>query len=209
MKFTRYSLQLAAVLFCVFLAGCEMPWSKKEATAASKLVIVDLNDADLFNAVHIKDALNVPLAELETKAKDWNKADKYVIYCSNPLCTASETAAESLKKLGFETVRHLKGGIAAWHKMWSKDQPQLLVVDEAKMTDAFKKMLDVELTDEIKAAAEELKKEIETVVAPVAEVKVEEVKTEVVPAPAVEAAAPAPAAAPAVATESAPLSDTK
>lgn len=203
MKFAQYSLRFTAVLFCLVLTGCELPWKKKEATVQQKLVIVDVNDKDLHDAVHIKDALHVPFAELEMKAKDWNKADKYVVYCVDHRCTAAEQAADMLKKQGFENVRHLKGGIAAWHKIFSKDMPHLVIIDETKLVN-FKPMLEaVEITDELKAAAEELKKEIEAALIPVAE----EVKpVEAAPAAEVKPEVAAPAEQPAPA---APLADVK
>lgn len=196
MKFVRYSLRLSAVLFCVFLSGCQWPWSAEEKKAASKLVIVDVNIPELYGAAHIKGALHVPVTDLDAKAKDWNKEDTYVFYCSGPLCTDSETAANKLVALGFKNASHFKGGIAVWHKLFDND-PKLVEFNKEsfdKLTEPLKKAFDVEMTDALKAEAEELKTKIEKAAAPAAEVKVEEVKVE----PAAE-----------VKTEAAPAAEVK
>ena len=79
-------------------------------------LVIDLRSKELYDAGHIVDARNVPVAELESQAdalKKWR--DKNVItYCDSGANGAS--AARSLTKLGFTKVFNLQGGLNAWVK---------------------------------------------------------------------------------------------
>jgi rhodanese-related sulfurtransferase len=79
-------------------------------------LVIDLRSKELYDAGHIVDARNVPVADLESQAdalKKWR--DKNVItYCDSGANGAS--AARSLMKLGFTKVFNLQGGLNAWVK---------------------------------------------------------------------------------------------
>jgi rhodanese-related sulfurtransferase len=79
-------------------------------------LVIDLRSKELYDAGHIVDARNVPVADLESQAdalKKWR--DKNVItYCDSGANGAS--AARSLMKLGFTKVFNLEGGLNAWVK---------------------------------------------------------------------------------------------
>ncbi|HTD74260.1 MAG TPA: rhodanese-like domain-containing protein [Steroidobacteraceae bacterium] len=79
-------------------------------------LVIDLRSKELYDAGHIVDARNVPVAELESQAdtlKKWR--DKSVItYCDSGANGAG--AARSLMKLGFTKVFNLQGGLNAWVK---------------------------------------------------------------------------------------------
>jgi len=79
-------------------------------------LVIDLRSKELYDAGHIVEARNVPVAELESQAdalKKWR--DKSVItYCDSGANGAS--AARSLMKLGFTKVFNLQGGLNAWVK---------------------------------------------------------------------------------------------
>jgi rhodanese-related sulfurtransferase len=79
-------------------------------------LVIDLRAKDLYDAGHIGDARNVPLADLESQAESLRKwRDKNVItYCDSGANGAS--AARSLIKLGFTKVFNLQGGLNAWVK---------------------------------------------------------------------------------------------
>jgi len=79
-------------------------------------LVIDLRSKDLYDAGHIGDARNVPVAELESQAETLKKwRDKNVItYCDSGANGAS--AARSLIKLGFTKVFNLQGGLNAWVK---------------------------------------------------------------------------------------------
>jgi len=79
-------------------------------------LVIDLRSKELYDAGHIVDARNVPVADLASQAdalKKWR--DKSVItYCDSGANGAS--AARSLMKLGFTKVFNLQGGLNAWVK---------------------------------------------------------------------------------------------
>ncbi|HEY2781241.1 MAG TPA: rhodanese-like domain-containing protein [Steroidobacteraceae bacterium] len=79
-------------------------------------LVIDLRSKELYDAGHIVDARNVPVAELESQAdalKKWR--DKNVItYCDSG--AQGSSAARSLMKLGFTKVFNLQGGLNAWVK---------------------------------------------------------------------------------------------
>src|SRR4029077_5706563 len=79
-------------------------------------LVIDLRSKELYDAGHIVDARNVPVAELGSQAgalKKWR--DKNVItYCDSGANGAS--AARTLTKLGFTKVFNLQGGLNAWVK---------------------------------------------------------------------------------------------
>jgi rhodanese-related sulfurtransferase len=79
-------------------------------------LVIDLRGKELYEAGHIGDARNVPVAELAAQAdtlKKWR--DKNVItYCDSGASGAS--GARTLMKLGFTKVFNLQGGLNAWVK---------------------------------------------------------------------------------------------
>ena len=79
-------------------------------------LVIDLRGKELYDAGHISDARNVPVAELASQAETLKKwRDKSVItYCDSGANGAS--GARTLMKLGFTKVFSLQGGLNAWVK---------------------------------------------------------------------------------------------
>jgi len=77
-------------------------------------VLVDVLAPGYFEKGHIEGAINVPLADLETRADELKKDVPIVVYCYNYICGASTQAAERLAKLGFKDVSDYKGGFHEW-----------------------------------------------------------------------------------------------
>jgi len=79
-------------------------------------LVIDLRGKESYDAGHIGDARNVPVAELESQAESLRKwRDKPVItYCESGVNGAN--AARTLMKLGFTKVSNLQGGLNAWIK---------------------------------------------------------------------------------------------
>lgn len=79
-----------------------------------KAVVVDVCEAGEFAAGHVGGAKNVPLGELEAKlpgvAK--NKALPLILVCATGI--RSGRAVAIAKKLGYEQVQSLGGGLKAW-----------------------------------------------------------------------------------------------
>ncbi|MEP6885156.1 MAG: rhodanese-like domain-containing protein [Gammaproteobacteria bacterium] len=79
-------------------------------------LVIDLRGKELYDAGHIGDARNVPMAELESQSESFKKwRDKSVItYCDSG--TSGASGARTLTKLGFTKVFNLQGGLNAWLK---------------------------------------------------------------------------------------------
>ena len=79
-----------------------------------KAVVVDVCEASEFAAGHVTGAKNVPLSELEAKlpgvAK--NKAVPLILVCASG--ARSSRAVAIAKKLGYQQVQSLGGGLKAW-----------------------------------------------------------------------------------------------
>ena len=79
-------------------------------------LVIDLRAKELYDAGHIGDARNVPLAELAAQAESLKKwRDKNVITYDDS-GTAGASGARTLTKLGFTKVFNLQGGLNAWLK---------------------------------------------------------------------------------------------
>lgn len=113
---------LAAIAVLVFeLRARVQAFAALSAMQAVRLMnqgalVIDLRSKELYDAGHIVDSRNVPVAELETQADSLKKwRDRNVItYCDSGVNGAS--GARSLTKLGFTKVFNLQGGLNAWVK---------------------------------------------------------------------------------------------
>jgi rhodanese-related sulfurtransferase len=82
-----------------------------------KAVLIDISEPAEFAAGHAGGARNVPFGQLEDanhKALPSNKALPLVLVC--PTGSRSSRAVALLKKAGYENVRALAGGLAAWRE---------------------------------------------------------------------------------------------
>ena len=79
-----------------------------------KAVVVDVCEPSEFAAGHVGGAKNIPLAELEAKLAGAvkNKAAPLILVCASG--ARSGRAVAIAKKLGFENVQSLGGGMAKW-----------------------------------------------------------------------------------------------
>ncbi|MBY0556619.1 MAG: rhodanese-like domain-containing protein [Burkholderiaceae bacterium] len=117
------------VIGIVALSGGALLWPVltqrgKRATAhevtvlinGGKATIVDVRDATEFATGHLPNAKNIPLAELDNRVGELEKAkSKCVILVCQSGARASSAAAK-LAKAGFNDVVNLDGGVAAWQK---------------------------------------------------------------------------------------------
>ncbi|NRR30865.1 rhodanese-like domain-containing protein [Oxalobacteraceae bacterium] len=124
MKFFIDNLFILAI---VLLSGGALLWPVltqrgKRATALQvtqlinrgKATIVDVRDPAEFAKGHLPDAKNIPLAELDKRIGELEKAKSksVIVICQSGARAA--TAAGKLEKAGFTDVHNLEGGIAAW-----------------------------------------------------------------------------------------------
>lgn len=75
--------------------------------------IVNVLDPKDYSLGLIKGSLKIPLAELEKRSSELDKAKDVVTYCADTTCTASRKAAELLAGKGFK-VSAYEGGIKEW-----------------------------------------------------------------------------------------------
>jgi rhodanese-related sulfurtransferase len=122
----HYFLASAAILAAAAVAFYELRERMQAFAALSAMqavrlmnqgaLVIDLRAKESYDAGHIGDARNVPIAELESRAdglKKWR--DKNVItYCDSG--TSGASGARALMKLGFTKVFNLHGGLNAWVK---------------------------------------------------------------------------------------------
>lgn len=75
-------------------------------------VLVDIRDAAAYNAGHIPQARNIPVAEFEKKAANLPKNKPVILVCD--LGRSAVGAAKKLRALGLSEVTTLEGGMRAW-----------------------------------------------------------------------------------------------
>jgi rhodanese-related sulfurtransferase len=76
--------------------------------------LLDVREPEEFEESRIEGCTLIPLGELESRAKELSKTDDIVVYCAHGM--RSLNGVMLLKKLGFEKVRSLEGGIVAWEE---------------------------------------------------------------------------------------------
>jgi adenylyltransferase/sulfurtransferase len=80
-----------------------------------KVTLLDVREPEEFAEERIESEklVHIPLAELQERARELNPAADIVVYCAHGV--RSVQGLMVLKQLGFEHVRSLEGGIAAYH----------------------------------------------------------------------------------------------
>ena len=79
-------------------------------------VVLDVRDAAEYKTGHITNARNVPEAELDARAKELDRVKTKPIIVSCGRGNRSNAIAAKLRKLGFDEVVSLRGGLAAWQQ---------------------------------------------------------------------------------------------
>jgi rhodanese-related sulfurtransferase len=116
----------ATVLVALIAIAYELWQRGRNANAISPAVairlhnqgglVLDVRPPEEFNAGHIVDARNVPLASLKQSLDSIKKyRDKPVIVCCEQGVTATQ-AARLLQAEGFNNVAKLQGGLATWRQ---------------------------------------------------------------------------------------------
>jgi rhodanese-related sulfurtransferase len=77
-------------------------------------VVLDVREQGEFNGGHISGAKNFPAASIEKRAGDLKKYLKKTVLISCASGARSRTACAALRKLGFEDLHVLSGGLGAW-----------------------------------------------------------------------------------------------
>lgn len=79
-------------------------------------LVLDVREAAEYEKGHMLNARNIAIGEIEARAAEIEKykAKPVIIVCDND--NRSGRAATALRKLGFEQVFTLSGGIGAWRQ---------------------------------------------------------------------------------------------
>ena len=90
----------------------------RELYEKNQAVLVDARGTSVFESLHIRDAVSLPVADAERKLPDFRKryanSTLLVVYCSGYGCRDSRLLAEKLQKAGYEEVLVYEGGIPEW-----------------------------------------------------------------------------------------------
>ena len=79
-----------------------------------KTTVLDVRSAEEFAAGHVRDAKNIPLADLNNRIGELEKAKSRTIVVVCQTGARSDKAVRQLKAAGFEDVLSLDGGVTAW-----------------------------------------------------------------------------------------------
>ncbi|OGR52598.1 MAG: hypothetical protein A2049_05515 [Elusimicrobia bacterium GWA2_62_23] len=79
----------------------------------ARVQLLDVRDPKDYPLGVIKDSKKIPLADLEARYPELDKAAEIVTYCSGPDCDAARKAAELLSKKGFRVIVYT-GGFKEW-----------------------------------------------------------------------------------------------
>jgi rhodanese-related sulfurtransferase len=76
--------------------------------------VIDVRSADEYAAGHLRDAKNIPLADLANRIGelDKNKVKTVIVVCQTG--ARADKATRQLKTAGFEDIYTLEGGVNAW-----------------------------------------------------------------------------------------------
>ena len=69
---------------------------RKVDQGTGDFVLLDVRDADAYSAGHIPGAVNLPLADIETRAASLPTDRRYVAYCWRETCHLAARAAIEL-----------------------------------------------------------------------------------------------------------------
>ena len=78
-----------------------------------EVVLLDVRPEEEYAAGHLPEALNIPLASLETMLDQLPRDREIVAYCRGPYCALSHEAVMWLRERGFQ-VRRFAEGFPEW-----------------------------------------------------------------------------------------------
>jgi rhodanese-related sulfurtransferase len=111
-------IELTAVQYFSAKLAYEMtPWALKSILEKTpeQVLVLDVRNAEMFAAQHIKGAKNIPLVDLVSKLSTLPKDKTIVTYCGDLTCGLAPKAALELAQKGFK-VMELVGGIDVWNQ---------------------------------------------------------------------------------------------
>lgn len=85
---------------------------KAKRESGDNLLLLDVRTPGEYAQKSIKGAKLVPLQELGMRHNEVPKDKEVIIYCQNGI--RSVVACKMLRKMGFENVKNMSGGISSW-----------------------------------------------------------------------------------------------
>ena len=104
-----------ALLLPVLTKGSGLdPHAMVQLMNRDKAIVIDVCEPDEFARLHVMGAKNVPLGQLEDKLPQLvkNKSTSVIMVCQ--VGARSARAAATARKLGYDNVQSLSGGLRAW-----------------------------------------------------------------------------------------------
>lgn len=77
-------------------------------------IVLDVRSISDYKKGHILNARHVSMAKLEELGQELSKRKSSPVLCYCALGSVAPQACEKLKKMGFENVHSIKGGLNAW-----------------------------------------------------------------------------------------------
>lgn len=77
-----------------------------------KAQLIDVREANEFDAGHILGARNIPISQFKMRYKEIRPDKPVYLYCQSSL--RSGRAGQMLKRKGYHDLYHLKGGFKQW-----------------------------------------------------------------------------------------------
>jgi sulfur-carrier protein adenylyltransferase/sulfurtransferase len=94
----------------------------QEMMSTQKVTLLDVREPQEWDITRIEGAKLIPLGELPNRLNELDTADEMVVYCHHGMRSAR--AIGFLKKMGFEKLHNLAGGVDAWAINVDKDMPR-------------------------------------------------------------------------------------
>lgn len=79
---------------------------------------IDVRNKGEFKPDHIQQFKNIPLKKISKETQSLPKDQEVIVICQTGI--RSNEACKKLKKMGFEQVVNVKGGMSAWHRAMKK-----------------------------------------------------------------------------------------
>ena len=106
---------ISLFLVCVMLTACGSKYQTIDSNKAMDLiedgaVIIDVRERHEFSTGHIKDAINIPLGDIDSV--DYDMDTTIIVYCASGM--RSMDAAKTLSEMGYTSLYNLDGGLINW-----------------------------------------------------------------------------------------------
>jgi rhodanese-related sulfurtransferase len=125
--YVKFILDHIFVVAIAVISGLALLWpalrpAGRRATALQvtqmlnrgKTTVLDVRSADEFAAGHLRDAKNIPLADLANRIGELDKSKNRTVVVVCQSGARSDKAARQLAAAGFGDVWSLDGGVTAW-----------------------------------------------------------------------------------------------